>query len=570
MGKLLRSLQWLDENILKILVSIFIFLIPLFPKFPLIDLEFTYLNIRLEDFFMVLVGLVFAVQVIRKKETINKEFFWLFIVYWIAIFSSLIWNYFISKEIEYLHIGLLHTARRVEYMLIFFVTISSIKSKKDLFFYLTLIFEVLLIACTYGLGQKFGTYVGLGTMAFILLGTIGWIIKFGMSPLMYLRFTWLAILGYLIKMVVERYGPVTLPAIQTMNPEFSRGLLLFLTKEARVSSTFAGHYDFAAYLVFLIPILIAFIIYRKNISIMILFVISLFMLVLTASRVSFGAYAVSVTGLLLWSRKWMVLISIVILTILLNLFSSGLVQRFVETFQIRPIFVNSTTGQMVVAQKVTTKQLPGGSIVIPGTTETKMTTQEMTNGQKLLIEQVRQDLRNEASKSGKILSATEEAQMVATITAGLSGQNAMVLDTSMAVRFQVSWPRAFKAFKSNPILGTGASSLTEATDGGYVRTIGEFGLFGTLAFFAIILKMIWIIWIKLRTDLKHKQEGIIYYGFLFGILAILINTTLIDVFEASKVAFYFWMISGIMIGSLLIEDHKSSHNKHHINKREHK
>ncbi len=54
------------------------------------------------------------------------------------------------------------------------------------------------------------------------------------------------------------------PAVQTMNPEYAKGYLLYLSAEDRISSTFAGHYDLAAYLVFLMPIVLGFYFLKKN------------------------------------------------------------------------------------------------------------------------------------------------------------------------------------------------------------------------------------------------------------------------------------------------------------------
>ncbi len=78
-----------------------------------------------------------------------------------------------------------------------------------------------------------------------------------------------------------------------MNPEYAKGYLLYLTPEARISSTFAGHYDLAAYLVFIIPLIWGFYFARQNLSYLFLFILSLFTLILTASRISYGAYIIS-------------------------------------------------------------------------------------------------------------------------------------------------------------------------------------------------------------------------------------------------------------------------------------
>ena len=124
----------------------------------------------------------------------------------------------------------------------------------------------------------------------------------------------------------------------------------------------------------------------------------------------------------------------------------------------------------------------------------------------------------------------------------------MVSDISFATRLQIEWPRAVKAFLHNPIVGTGPSSITEATDNDYLRWIGEFGLLGTTLFLFILFTIIKDVWTHSRR--LNEQDRAVYYGFLFGTFALLFNAGYIDVFEASKVAFTFWTYAGIVIGSL--------------------
>ncbi|KXK12267.1 MAG: hypothetical protein UZ22_OP11002000066 [Microgenomates bacterium OLB23] len=66
-----------------------------------------------------------------------------------------------------------------------------------------------------------------------------------------------------------------------MNPEFAKGRILFLTPEARLSSTFAGHYDLAAYLVLMLPLLWGVFMYARRIQVsqkMKMFILSVAML----------------------------------------------------------------------------------------------------------------------------------------------------------------------------------------------------------------------------------------------------------------------------------------------------
>ncbi|MBI2641926.1 O-antigen ligase family protein, partial [Candidatus Roizmanbacteria bacterium] len=433
MEKLFQLLNWLDNNLIRLLLIVFIFLIPLWPKFPLFDLEYTYISIRFEDLYIAFFILVFFIQLIRRKVTLSRKFLPLFIFFWISVFASYLFGHYVLNTVPVKNIGLLHAARRVEYMIFFFVASSTVRSARDFFLFMKTIFIVFFIVCFYGIGQKF----------------------FGF------------------------------PAVSTMNPEFALGHILYLTPEARVSSSFAGHYDLAAYLVFLIPIILGFYFGRLSLRYFLLFIVALFTLVLTASRISFISYALSVLAFLIFLKKPKHLVVVIILTIGFSLLSKNLTSRFFSTFQTRQIFVNEKTGQVVIPQKITVKELPAGTFYVELKKDKKVRADPAL--EKKLKEKLLADIREEASKSGKTLTSTEEAELLATMSAGLKPINTVVSDISFATRLQVEWPRAIKAFLRSPLLGTGASSITEATDNDYLRWIGEFGLLGTIPFVLILI-----------------------------------------------------------------------------------
>lgn len=508
MEKLLRLLQWLDNNLIKILIFGFILIIPLYPKFPITTVNYTYIAIRAEDLYIGLLTVIFLIQLLRKKITLTTKFLPLFIMFWGAVFLSYLYGAFVDNTIPFKQVGFLHAARRVEYMMIFFIAASTMRNSKDLFNYLRIIFIVMLLVCAYGIGQKFA----------------GW------------------------------------PAVQTMNPEFARGHLLYLTPEARVSSTFAGHYDLAAYLVLLLPILLAYHFTRKKITFFLMFVVGVFVLMLTASRVSFIAYIVSVFAFIIFMKKPKYFIIVLIISGLLTYASQNLTSRIFKTFQVKQIFVNEKTGQVVVPQKITSKELPAGTYYIPIDQKNGPVASSSAD-QEFLKQKALEDARKKASESGKILTATEEAQIIATAQADLKTVNTVVSDISFSTRLQVEWPRAINAFLKNPILGTGPSSITEATDNDYLRWIGEFGALGTGLFLWLLFSVVNFIWQHVRH--WKGDERIIYYGFIFGMGGLMINAAYIDVFEASKVAYHFWLVSGIFVGSLLSEKvHTNGEAKH--------
>ncbi len=476
---------------------------------------------------------------------------------------------------------MLHTFRRFEYMVIFLIAAGSIQKRKHFWLLFHSLIASLLLVSIYGLGQRF-------------------------------------------------YG---FPAVSTMNPEFARGHILFLTPEARLASTFAGHYDLAAYLIFLIPILLGTMValskrtsthlnngfvgfisgiltftsnrlyslwervrtthnfaflpldfvkknyplrlnhaliitaggalvtflcvlalktlqleitvalmlgillyffgtrYAPRVFSTLLTSIGILMLILTASRSSFIAYAVATPFLLIYLKRYKYLLFLIGMTVFLMASNQGLAERFTQTFQIKQFLINEQTGEVHIVQKNSPKLLPAGSArfkKIEGRTESKE--------EKKLREEI-------------ILNASLEAQARGATDSGTYRQEyAVAADTSMATRLQVEWPRAIKAFGKNPLLGTGASSITAATDNDYLRWLGEFGLLGTLSFLYILYKIVYFIYIQAHIADSDFQP--IALGFLTGLAALMINASYIDVFEASKVAFVFWFTAGIFVGLL--------------------
>lgn len=502
MKKLCGWFKWLDNNILQIVASIFVFFIPLAPKLPIHNINYTYIFFRIDDVFMIVMALIFGIQVLRKKVELNKKFLLFFILYWLVVLTSALWGIFINKNIVVSHLGILHFARRVEYMFVFFVALSIIKNKNDFFRYLSLIILSVFLVNVYGIGQKF----------------LGW------------------------------------PAVQTMNPEYARGYLLFLTPEARISATYSGHYDLAAFSIFIMPIILGYYFLKKKIRFLILFLISILILVFTASRISYGAYIISSLTFLIFLKKPKHFIIALLATILFTYSSKNLTSRFSRTFQVKQIFVNQTTGQVVVPQKMTAKELPAGSFYIDidkKETKTTSTTIPADPKQKeLLKERILDEIRTDARSKGRKLTPQEEQDLLASMAAKLIPVNTVVSDISFATRLQVEWPRAIGAFLRNPILGTGPSSITEATDNDYLRALGEVGLLGFGLFFLILFVICQYVFKAAR---KVKQNSPLYYGFLFGLTGLLFNAGYIDVFEASKIAYQFWFIAGLFVSLAIIE-----------------
>src|SRR3990167_6609645 len=130
-------------------------------------------------------------------------------------------------------------------------------------------------------------------------------------------------------------------------------------------------------------------------------------------------------------------------------------------------------------------------------------------------------------------------------------KKASAYDLSFTTRFQGEWPNALKIFKKNIFFGSGYGSASLAVDNNYLRILAETGGLGIAAFFAIFLSFgIYIK--KLLPNVESKTTRSFILGFVAGLVGLALNATLIDVFEASKIAFTLWILVGVILGTLVL------------------
>lgn len=479
MARLLKSVK---ENFFFWGIGFLLFFIPVYPKFPLFEVSETYVHVRLEDLFVaIIVGLFFLRLFLKRdfsffKDTLSQLIGLFFAVGFISIVSAL----FITKNIVP-HLALLHFLRRIEYISLLFVAYGSFKNLKQLKTYGWALLVATFGVIVYGLGQKY--------------------------------FSW--------------------PVVSTMNKEFSQGMLLKLTWWARINSTFAGHYDLAAFMVMILPLsIIAFIIAKKWISKILVFlltILSYYILILTASRVSFIAYLVGVSLVLWVARQKIWLIPFLALSILGMVLSGDLGQRYAATFKIDLSFLSGVVifQPRLLAQKPTVIPTP----TLPAVLVTPLPTKP----------------RAPTPTSTPTPTPTPTPLPIATASAELFEPTALATSRSTDIRLKVEWPRAIRAFAKNPLLGTGYSSITLATDNDYFRSLGEVGLLGTLAFMAIILEISRRIYFFLMSNLSTREERLIVLAIAGAGIGYFLNAIFIDVLESSKIAFFFWILIGIAL-----------------------
>lgn len=539
-----KLLKWLDNNILTVFSFFLIAFIPLYPKLPLFEAIPGYIvRVRLEDIILLIAFFVFLVQVIRKKATYKSIIFWPMVIYLTIGFLSSLSAIFITKTVPQNKVHVvklfLHWARRIEYFSIFFIFyngIKNLKQAKKLFIFTLL---VVLGVSLYGFGQKY----------------LYW------------------------------------PVYSTMNREFSKGLKLYLTEHARVPSTFGGHYDLAAFLVVFLTLFASFFLLLKKKNILkwlflFVFLLSYWLLILTASRTSFIAYLGAVSLLLFilafkkgifWSiPRWLGLITF---SFIIMVFFGDLSDRFAHFLKMPEIKEKLKLDNLLKPLKPPPKDYIALNdeigLVMDRTDERPVAERPTDIGEDgvVLPPDVFEDIPDgyeEVTKSATLASDLKDGK-IATVAVELKpkkrtfSDNAYKYGLSTAIRLDALWPRAIAGFKKNPLLGSGYSTLTkgsvgqfteaESTDNDYLRLLGETGALGFISFFSIIFLILKASVLKL----KDKNEPLVL-AFIAGFIAVtfglLVNALYIDVFEASKVAFVYWGLVGVLL-AIISKDKKA-------------
>ncbi|MBN1263308.1 MAG: O-antigen ligase family protein [Candidatus Pacebacteria bacterium] len=479
---MVRHSGWFDKNILSWLVISLLLFVPLYPKFPLFEVPGTYVAVRLEDFLIGGVLLIWFLKEINQGwPTLKQRVSRLVLLYFLAGLVSLANALLISRVITP-HLAWLHFFRRIEYMSLFFVALASVREKRHILSYALTLFLAAAGVFLFGLGQKY----------------LNW------------------------------------PVISTMNEEFSKGMALYLSKWTRINSTFAGHYDLAAFAVLIFSPFLGFMMGVKRrwlkLAGLTVAVMAFYLLILTASRISFGAYLISAVLVLFWLGKKKLALPLVGLSLAVMLLTGDLGQRFAATFNLdlKLNLPKIKLGQKKVAQlpQATVTPLP------PPPAENQPEVDELKP--------------KKATGEGEIQEkkkATVEVYFPEPESVELAAQR------SGEIRFKVEWPRAIRAFLKNPLVGTGFSSVTLATDNDYLRILAETGLLGGISFALIFLEFFKKFFVFHRKTKWCPQKAVVT-GIAGAMVGFLANAVFIDVFEASKVAFLFWMLMGIMVGTI--------------------
>lgn len=313
-------IKLIKNNLIYFLGIIFL-AVPLYPKFPLFFLPGANVAIRLEDFILLLTGVLFVFAYSRDLLTIlkNKIILSVSLFFLIGLFSVLSGAFLTQTTV--LNLGLLHLFRRIEYISVFVVAMFSIKTEKHVAFLIKILLLIFIYAFFYGVGQKF----------------------------------------------------FELPIITTQNSEYSKGAALMYREGAHLVSTFAGHYDLASVILFLSPMLYILLfadkkLYKKLFGstpvlaarAFVFFVITagLWLLVHAASRISIVSYVGGVFLALLIIRKYLYIPLVFLFILVFVNSSSNLLARYTQIFEVVFDKISLQTSVEVYAQEATLRPTP--------------------------------------------------------------------------------------------------------------------------------------------------------------------------------------------------------------------
>lgn len=462
-----RYLRVFEEFLFWGLVFLLVF-VPLYQRFPFVELKNLPVAIRLEDLLILFYFLFWCFYLFfsnRWKLFLKNKLFLLALFFLFVGFVSSFSALFLKGTVSFGQV-VFHFLRRVELLSFLFFPLALKFNKRRFSVFVFTFLLVVLVSNFYAFGQKF------------------------------LRF----------------------PVITGI----SKGRISYLGVADRVNSTFAGHYDLAVFLMMSIILILSFLIFvfgkwfknRKPVylayifALAFLFCFSLYVLVITAARLSFAALFVGVFALTIFLRKKYLLFFPVLFVLLVFLFPSKLRERLILTF------VVNIKKEWRAYQPVNEIQEKRSQLNIP------------------TLPVYHERVKSREGVEAPDISPGEPEDL---------GQLAVY--RSLEIRTKKEWPRAVRAFLRDPLLGSGYSSIDLATDNDFLRLIGEVGFLGFVSF----MLLLFFIWRKLFVLWKEVKRFDKYYvsAILSLFLAFVFNAILIDVFEATKVASLFWLLIGV-------------------------
>lgn len=474
----MRPLRLLYSHFDLLVLPVLAFIL-LLPKFPLIDVEGTYVNVRLEDFVIVFLYGLWGLGVLLGYFNFTKVFAWKYLIgFLIYGFLVTLAGIYLFHSIDQPHLGLLHWMRRVEYVLMYFVAAATLRPER-IRDYVNFLLFITAFAWVYGVLQ------------------------------------WQNIL----------------PGVQTLS---TAGKLGTFEQLNYVISTFAAHYDFGTFLMLMTLLSLAVFFshkdWKKKLPLLIFILMLWWMARLVYSRAAYLALIIGTVSLLALRKNLFAFLPLLEILRTFDRYFGGRFSKYTYNFKF-DILPQPTQPSEVVLQptpvtKIVKKVVEGREVIekIEVTPTTTPATTPPTAG----ISQRLDEIVN-------VLSQKMQAVI---------GRVNVNLDPSGNIRLQ-EWQDVLAKTKYKFLTGGGYYSIGLGADSDYVRHLAEVGVIGLSIFALILFDFTRLFWRKFYKTADPLWQNLYLWG-LVSLVGLAMNAVFIDVFEASKIAFLFWFMMGML------------------------
>lgn len=302
----------------KYLLAAVLIIVPLFPKFPFIQIPGISVSVRLEDFLILALAVVTSIKIIPNLRNFLKDkIVMAFVIFFSIGAVSVIAGIFLTQTVV-LSTGILHFLRRIEYSVPLFAVLALLKkdeAKNNLDFYIKVLMLDVLVAFLYGFGQRY----------------------------------------------------LYLPVIVTQNEEYSKGIALRWTPGAHINSTFAGHYDLASFIVLVLPFFTTLFFLTKELKLKVwLFITSLsglWLLGASLSRISLVSWVIASSLPLILFRKYKAVAAILMAAVLIVIAFPSFLGRYEELLKV--VDSGSAKVEVLAADFLPARQTPEPPVQTP-------------------------------------------------------------------------------------------------------------------------------------------------------------------------------------------------------------
>jgi len=488
--------------IYQYLVLAYIAFVLVFPKISLIQISNFATPVRLEDFLLLIILVLFAFKknFLKNFSRVLSSPVSLLIISWLSLmFVSTTYN------VVFNHLSVssyMFVLRFVEYAALFYLGYTTVSTKK----FRSVCFNVLVA-------------VGILVSAWALLQIMGVAGGFGGGFYQY----------------------------------------TYIKGTDRAFASFSGPYELAGFLIVLIPITAAMFVVAKNLKSKLFYLVALVAAIMAMGfsgarfPVICAFLAVLSLGLARRELKYRLTVGVLaLMTLIMPFFvSDTLVLRFqflAGTFEgfrkeeaARWSLQEQEIQEELLSPVVEEEEAAVGEKVVTG---------EIPQGEVLEVKEVKEGrvslfLRGLTEKTSVFVAGVEERRSAFVKRIGEKGalllEKLKETDPSLRWRLGETWPRAIAKVKSNPLLGGGMGSIGVGLDGEYATLLGETGILGLVVFIVLLRKII-------TETLKKVRGNILAFTLISVTIGLAANAIFADIFRASKIAFLFWYLVGSSLG----------------------